>query len=128
MAGTKAATDIDTGGRLGAPALVLLLIAGLLFSLIQCVSGDLPFSSGKDSSAKNPVTVAMQVHLPETAPGTSSDHQLPCHSGHCVAHVTIQPATGVSLPAALVLRAQPYERVQFHASSAGLSLFRPPRA
>ena len=102
-----------SGSRLGRLPLVLLLTVGLLLSLIHCAGCDLGF-------------VAMdldQGSVPDTP-----EQQLPCHSGHCLSHLTAQHVAAVVTPADLILRAPLFGQEQSPPELAGLPLFKPPRA
>jgi hypothetical protein len=108
------------GSRLGRLPFVLLLTVGLLVSLIHCAGCDLDFTSAKAA------TVVMNLDQ-GSAPDTP-EQQLPCHSGHCLSHVTAQqPATAVT-PADTIPQAPSFDQVQSPRSLAGLPLFKPPRA
>jgi hypothetical protein len=108
------------GSRLGRLPLVVLLTIGLLVSLLHCVDG--AFSFAKVDS------VVMTI---PTGPGSTPDvpeHLSPCHSGHCLSHVTAQPVTVAIVPADHAVRLPASGRAQFPATIAGLPLFKPPRA
>jgi hypothetical protein len=109
-----------TGSRLGRLPFVLLLTFGLLVSLIHCAGCDLGFANA------NAPTVAMNLDQ-GSAPDTP-EQQLPCHSGHCLSHVTAQHVAAVVTPADLIPRAPSFGEVQSPRSLAGLPLFKPPRA
>jgi hypothetical protein len=53
---------------------------------------------------------------------------LPCHSGHCLSHVTAQHEAVVATPADLIPRAPSFGQEQSPPALAGLPLFKPPRA
>jgi hypothetical protein len=108
------------GSRLGRLPFVLLLTLGLLISLIHCAGCDLGFSS------TNTTVVAMNLDR-GPAPDTP-EQQLPCHSGHCLSHVTAQHVAVVVTAADLVPRAPSFGQEQVPAALAGLPLFKPPRA
>jgi hypothetical protein len=108
------------GSRLARRPYVVLLIVGLLFSLIHCAGCELAFAN-----ADGP-TVVMNIEQ-GSAPNTP-EQQLPCHSGHCLSHVTAQQVAAMALPADLIPRAPSFGQVQSPASLAGLPLFKPPRA
>jgi hypothetical protein len=108
------------GRRIVRLPLVLLLTVGLLMSLIHCAGCGMPFSQA------NSTTVVSNTDN-SSAPDTP-EQQLPCHSGHCLSHVTTQSAAMVTTPADLVLRTPDFGREQFPSSAAGLPLFKPPRA
>lgn len=108
------------GSRLARLPLVVLLTIGLLLSLLHCT--DLSPFSGK---AVSPVVTMNDQH------GSTPDlpeHLLPCHSGHCLSHVTAQSVTTVLVPTDEVMRQPAFGSEQFPASIAGLPLFKPPRA
>jgi hypothetical protein len=108
------------GSRLDRLPLVLLLMVGLLISLIHCASCDLAFT-GTDAS-----TVAMKINH-GSAPNVP-EQQLPCHSGHCLSHVTTQHIAAVAFPADMIPRAPSFGQQPSPATLAGLLLFKPPRA
>jgi hypothetical protein len=107
------------GSRLGRLPLVLLLTVGLLVSLIHCAGCDFGFSTNTTAAAMN----LDRGHAPDTP-----EQQLPCHSGHCLSHVTAQHLAAVVTPADLIPRAPSFGQEQFPAALAGLPLFKPPRA
>jgi hypothetical protein len=113
-------TAADFGSRLARPPFVLLLIAGLLVSLIHCAG------CGQAFASPNEPTMVMNID-DGSAPDTP-EQQLPCHSGHCLSHVTAQQVAAMALPADLIPRAPSFGREQSPASLAGLPLFKPPRA
>jgi hypothetical protein len=100
--------------------LVVLLTLGLLVSLIHCAGGGMSFAV-----ADNPTVLTDIDH--GTAPDTP-DQQLPCHSGHCLSHVTVQVVAAAVTPADLIPRAPGFGQEQSPAALAGLPLFKPPRA
>jgi len=107
------------GSRLARLPLVLLLTVGMLLSLIHCAGDALNIASA-------PATLALsqdQSSLPDP-------HQQPllCHGGHCLSHVTTQPAATVALPSDAVPPARIFRQERFPATLAGLPLFKPPRA
>src|SRR4051812_9892055 len=108
------------GSRLIRLPLVLLLTFGLLLSLIHCAGDALNFASGGVPM----VTVSDHQGSAPDAP----EQALPCHSGHCLAHVAPQLPTVVALPADLLPRALALRQEQFPTALAGLPLFKPPRA
>jgi len=108
------------GNRISRLPFVLLLTVGLLLSLLHCAGCGLAFANA-DSTA-----VAMNID-PGSAPDTP-EQQLPCHSGHCLSHVTAQHVAVVAMPADRVVRPLAFGREQFPAALAGLPLFKPPRA
>jgi hypothetical protein len=114
------AINEEIGSRLCRLPFVLLLTVGLLLSLIHCAGCDSGFSS------TNATAVAMNLDK-GAAPGTP-EQQLPCHSGHCLSHVTAQHVAAVVTPADLIPRAPSFGQEQFPAALAGLPLFKPPRA
>jgi hypothetical protein len=115
---TLAGTTI--GSRLCRLPFVLLLTVGLLVSLIHCSGCGLGFTSA------NATVVAMGVDH-GSAPHTP-EQQLPCHSGHCLSHVTAQHVAAVLTPADLIPRAPSFFEEESPRSLAGLPLFKPPRA
>jgi hypothetical protein len=114
------AREASIGSRINRLPLVLLLTLGLLISLIHCAGSGMSFAF-----ADNP-TVLTDIDR-GTAPDTP-EPQLPCHSGHCLAHVTVQGAAAAVTPADLLLRAPDFGQQQSPATLAGLPLFKPPRA
>ena len=98
--------------------LVLLLAVSLLFSLLYCATCDLDLAN-----ADGAVTVVSMDH---TSTPDTPDHVLPCH--HCLSHVTAQQLSAFAEPIGLIPAAPSDLREQFHASSSGLPLFKPPRA
>ena len=108
------------GSRLARLPLVLLLTVGMLLSLIHCAGDALNIASAPGT------TLALsqdQGSVPDP-----HQQQLPCHSGHCLSHVTAQPAATVALPSDFVPRARIFRQERFPATLAGLPLFKPPRA
>jgi hypothetical protein len=99
--------------------LVLLLTLGLLISLMHCAGCGMSFTS-----ADNP-TVLTDLD-PGTAPDTP-EQQLPCHSGHCLSHLTVRVVAAAVIPADLILRAPEFGQQQSPARLAGFPLFKPPR-
>ncbi len=119
--------QIDAGqgnGRQRRLSLVAALVFGLLASLFHCTS---EFSAVDLGIAGSDATV-VAMDFDGAVPPDSSDHKLPAHCGHCLSHVTAQPAFAVLLPADVDHQALPAGRVQILASLAGLPLFKPPRA
>ncbi|MGB8398136.1 MAG: ferrichrome ABC transporter substrate-binding protein [Bradyrhizobium sp.] len=108
-----------TAGRLGRLPFALLLTLGLLVSLIHC-AGDLGFNSAKAT------TLAMKIDQGSTK--DTPEQLLPCHSGHCLSHVTDLYMAAVVTPADLVARAPRSGQEQFPAALGGLPPFKPPRA
>src|ERR1700722_18614309 len=108
------------GSRISRLPLVLLLTLGLLISLIHCAGCGMSFAL-----ADNP-TVLTDLDR-GTAPDTP-EQQMPCHSGHCLSHVTVQVVAAAVTPADLILRAPNFGQQQSPATLAGLPLFKPPRA
>jgi hypothetical protein len=109
-----------TTSRLCRLPFVLLLTVGLLVSLIHCAGCDFGFFSTNTS--------AVAINL-DQSPGTDTpEQQLPCHSGHCLSHVTAQRVAALVTPADLIPRAPSFGQEQFPAALAGLPLFKPPRA
>jgi hypothetical protein len=98
---------------------VLLLTLGLLLSLIHC-AGDLGLAS------LHGPTVAVNIDHGST-PDTP-EQQLPCHSGHCLSHMTAQQVATVATPADLIPLAPAFGEEQSPPALAGLPLFKPPRA
>jgi hypothetical protein len=109
-----------TGNRIGRLPLVLLLTVGLLLSLLHCAGCGLAFANA------HPTVVIMNID-PGSAPDTP-EQRLPCHSGHCLSHVTTQAMTAVAMPIDLIPHALAFGKQQFSATLAGLPLFKPPRA
>jgi hypothetical protein len=110
--------SMSVGNRLCRLPLVLLLTVSLLFSLLHCATCDLDFANTDGA-----VTV---VSLDQNSTPDTPEHLLPCH--HCLSHVTAQQLSVFAEPIDLIPAAPSYLREQFHASSSGLPLFKPPRA
>jgi hypothetical protein len=117
---TETLAGARTGSRLGRLPFVLLLTLGLLVSLIHCAGCNLGFTRADATSV---VMNLDQGSLPDTP-----EQQLPCHSGHCLSHVTAQQVAAVVTPADLIPRAPSFFDEQSPRSLAGLPLFKPPRA
>lgn len=100
--------------------LVLLLTVGLLISLLHCAS-----CAGDLFTTTNTTIVANLDNAP--APDTP-EQALPCHSGHCLSHITAQRLAAVLLPANPAPRAPLFFDAQSPTALAGLPLFKPPRA
>ena len=96
---------------------VLLLTLGLLISLIHCAICDMAFAGNG---------TAIMVSADHGNTSDVPEQTLPCHSGHCLSHVTAQVAASVSFrdfaPRVPLFFAQ-----QPPAALAGLPLFKPPR-
>lgn len=107
-------------GRRRRLSLVLALMLGLLASLIHCGSCDLAVAGS------SPVVVAMDSD--GGASPDTPDHAPAFHCGHCLSHVTSEPAFVVQIPADISHHALRIGREQTLASLAGLPLFKPPRA
>jgi hypothetical protein len=113
-------TGTEFGSRLARLPFVLLLTLGLFLSLIHCAGCELAFANS------NSPTVVMDLDR-GSAPD-SPEQQLPCHSGHCLSHVTTQQPATMAAPADLIPRAPSFGQEQCPALLAGLPLFKPPRA
>jgi hypothetical protein len=113
-------TETEFGSRLARLPFVLLLTVGLLLSLIHCAGCELAFA--------NPDSPTMAMNLDRGSAPDTPEHQLPCHSGHCLSHVTAQQVPTAAAPADLILRAPSFGQEQSPALLAGLPLFKPPRA
>jgi hypothetical protein len=113
-------TGAAFGSRIARLPFVMLLVVGLLLSLIHCAG------CGQAFASSNAPTVVMNID-DGSAPDTP-EQQLPCHSGHCLSHVTAQQVTIVTSPADLIPRAPLSGQEQSPASLAGLPPFKPPRA
>ena len=120
MTKTEPITIASIRSRLGRLPFVLLLTVGLLLSLIHCAGCDLPSSKAGD------LTVA--VNSDQGSKPNIPQQQLPCHSGHCLSHVTAQHIAAVALPADMIPRGPSFGQQQSPAALAGLPLFKPPRA
>jgi hypothetical protein len=70
----------------------------------------------------------MTMPTEQGSPPDVPEHLSPCHSGHCLSHVTAQPVTTALIPADQLVRQLISGREQFPAAIAGLPLFKPPRA
>ena len=108
------------GSRLARLPVVVLVTIGLLLSLLHCA--DNAFSFAKSD------TVVMTMPTEQGSVPDMPEHLSPCHSGHCLSHVTAQNATRALIPMDQVLRLPASGREQFPAAIAGLPLFKPPRA
>jgi hypothetical protein len=109
-----------TGSRLRRLPLVLLLTVGLMVSLIHCAGCDLGFTGTN--------TIAVALNLDQGSAPDTPEQQLPCHSGHCLSHVTAQHVAAVVTPADLIPRAPSFGQEQSPPAPVGLPLFKPPRA
>jgi hypothetical protein len=107
-------------GRRRRLSLVLALMIGLLASLFHCGNHDLAFAGA------NPTVIAMDFDA--GSPPDTPDHMIPAHCGHCLSHVTGQPAFAISVPADINHQAPRIGREETPPSLAGLPLFKPPRA
>jgi hypothetical protein len=107
------------GSRLGRLPFVLLLTLGLLASLIHC--------AGCDFGSTRAATV-MAMNLDRGSAPDTPEQQLPCHSGHCLSHVTAQHVAAMVIPADPIPRAPSFGQEQSPPALAGLPLFKPPRA
>ena len=107
-------------GRRSRLSLVLALMLGLLASLFHCANHDRAFA-GSD-------TTVIAMDFGGSTPPDTADQKMPSHCGHCLSHVTGQPAFAVSLPTDISHQAPPIGREQTPPSLAGLPLFKPPRA
>jgi hypothetical protein len=109
-----------SGNRLGRLPFVLLIMMGLLVSLIHCAgcgaaiaqAGDAAWSASHDQGGSR----------------DQPEQQSPCHSGHCLSHVTAQHLDAVATPVDLFLCAPSFGQEQSPAALAGLPPFKPPRA
>jgi hypothetical protein len=113
-------TAAEFGSRLVRLPFALLLIIGLLLSLIHCAGCGQTFASSNEP--------AMVMNIDDGSAPDTPEQQLPCHSGHCLSHVTAQQVAAMALPADLIPRAPSFGQEQYPASLAGLPLFKPPRA
>ncbi len=114
------AVEAEIGRRLSRLPLVLLLTVGLLLSLLHCAG------CGFDFTAADATTIS--TNLDEGSVPDTPEQQLPCHSGHCLSHVTAPHVTVAVTPADQVVSLLAFGREQFPAALAGLPLFKPPRA
>ena len=110
----------EIGSRLGRLPFVLLLTVGLLVSLIHCAGCDLGFTGAN-------VTAVVMNFDHDSSPDTP-EQQLPCHSGHCLSHVTAAACGSRADTGDRIPRAPLFFEEQFPRSRAGLPLFKPPRA
>jgi hypothetical protein len=110
----------EIGNRLGRLPFVLLLTVGLLLSLIHCAG------CGPGLANLNGPTVA--VNLDQGSTPDTPEQQLPCHSGHCLSHLTARQVATVATPADPIPRAPAFGQEQSPPALAGLPLFKPPRA
>lgn len=120
MAKVEYLTEESIRSQLGRLPVVLLLTIGLLFSLIHCANCDLAFASTGGTSVAINIDHGSAPNIPE--------QQLPCHSGHCLSHVTAQQIAAVASPADMIAHVPPFGQEQSPATLAGLPLFKPPRA
>lgn len=118
--------DIGAGykGQQRRLSLVVALVFGLLASLFHCTSE----FSASDLGIAGTDAIVVAMDFDGTTPPDTPDHTLPAHCGHCLSHVTAQPAFAVQLPADIHHQAPPAGREQVLTSLAGLPLFKPPRA
>jgi hypothetical protein len=114
------AIQAEIGRRLSRLPLVLFLTVGLLLSLLHCAGCGFDFAT---SDATKISTNLDHGSVPDTP-----EQRLPCHSGHCLSHVTAPHVTMAAMPGDLVVRPLAFGREQFPAALAGLPLFKPPRA
>jgi len=114
------ALNEEIGSRLRRLPFVLLLTIGLLISLLHCAGCGPSFTEAGSTIL---VTNADSGSTPDTP-----DQQLPCHSGHCLSHVTGQHVTAAVPLADQVMCLLASGREQFPTALAGLPLFKPPRA
>ena len=108
------------GSRLARLPLVVLLTIGMLLSLLHCTDGAFAFAKSD--------SIVMATHSEQGSSPDMPEHLSPCHSGHCLSHVTSQPVTSAMVPADQLVRLPVFGREPFPASMAGLPLFKPPRA
>jgi hypothetical protein len=108
------------GRRLGRLPFVLLLMVGLLLSLLHCAGCGFDFATSDATT--------MSANFDRGSVPDTPEQQLPCHSGHCLSHITAQHATAPVTPADQVVRLLVSGREQFPSALAGLPLFKPPRA
>jgi hypothetical protein len=115
-----AVSGAGTGSRFVRLPFVLLLTVSLLVSLIHCAGCNLGFTSANET--------AIAIDLDRGSVPDTPEQQLPCHSGHCLSHVTAQHVAAMVVLADLIPRAPSFGQEQFPAARAGLPLFKPPRA
>jgi hypothetical protein len=120
MQGDDTVAGSEIGNRLSRLPFVLLLTVGLLLSLIHC--------AGCGPAFANPNTSTVVMTLDHGATPDTPEQQLPCHSGHCLSHLTAQQVATVATPADLIPRAPSFGQEQSPPALAGLPLFKPPRA
>ena len=108
------------GSRFGRLPFVVLLTVGLLVSLIHCTGCDLGLTRAN--------AIAVVMNLDQGCAPDIPEQQLPCHSGHCLSHVTAQHVAVLATPADLIPRTPSFFEEQSPRSLAGLPLFKPPRA
>jgi hypothetical protein len=75
-------------GRQRRLSLVAALVFGLLASLFHCTSE----FSAVDLGIAGPDATVVAMDFDGAIPPDSPDHTLPAHCGHCLSHVTAQPA------------------------------------
>lgn len=108
------------GSRYARVPLVLFLTLGLLVSLIRCAGCDLGFTRANAS--------AVVISLDHGSSPDTPEPQSPCHSGHCLSHVTTRHVAAVVTPADPTLRGPSFFEGQSPRSLAELPPFKPPRA
>ncbi|KQW22013.1 hypothetical protein ASC80_01015 [Afipia sp. Root123D2] len=113
-------TSRATIGSWLARLVVLVMLMGQLASLIQCAGCELHVTSTDVPAMTLSHNQNSSTDIPEQLP--------PCHSGHCLCHVTTQTASTVVLPADTLPRAHALRQEPILVSFAGLPLFKPPRA
>lgn len=113
-----------SNGRQRRLSLVIALVFGLLASVFHCTT---EVSAGDLGIAGANATVGA-MDFDGAVPPDAPDHKLPAHCGHCLNHVTAQPAFAVLVPSDISHQAPPAGQEQMLTSLAGLPLFKPPRA
>jgi hypothetical protein len=97
----------------------VLLTAGLLLSLIHCAGDGIAYA-GTGSSV---VSMTTADHAAPSAP----DHALPCHSGHCLSHVSAQRIVDVKVPPDLVPQTPSFVAERLPPALPAAAPFKPPR-
>jgi hypothetical protein len=120
MQGDDTVARPEIGNRLGRLPFVLLLMVGLLLSLIHC--------AGCGPAFATPNTPTVVINFDHGAAPDTPEQQLPCHSGHCLSHISAQQVATVTTPADLIPRVPAFGEEQSPPALAGLPLFKPPRA
>jgi len=109
------------GIRLARLPLVALLTVGLLISLLHCAEHAPAFAGSPEAA----ITTLADGGLDSVPDKPAS---LPCHGGHCLAHVTIDHGAAAVRPVDPIPGAPRDGDAQVRIARAVLALFKPPRA